>query len=95
MQAAESITMDKSIDLLQMQFPQTLRLNIGQLARVINWHPQTIRNYVSEKKFAIRTYLDGRFRYADIRDVADYLDNLRNKSAAGRPTKASLIESQK
>lgn len=81
-----------AIDLLTAQFPKKLRLNTADLARVLCFHPYSIRNRIAKGIFPIPTYVDGTKRFADLRDVAAYLDGLRNKRKAGRPTKASKIE---
>ena len=82
-----------AIVIIKEQFPKSLRLNTAELAVLLDCHRQTILNQVSDEKFPIHTYVDGRFRYADIRDVAAYFDSQRKKRAVGRPTKASKIES--
>lgn len=54
-----------------------LRLNVDQLAEVLDMTGGAILNAVSAGRFAIPTYLDGKRRYADFRDVAAYLDARR------------------
>lgn len=58
-----------------------LRLNTDQLAQVLGLEPGTVRNQISAGRFPIRTYVDGK-RWADYRDVADYLDKCRQQAAA-------------
>jgi len=84
-----------AIEILQAQFPKKLRFTPIEIASIINWHPQTIRNKISKNTFGIHTYIECGKRYADIRDVAEYLDKMRNKRKVGRPTKASNIDSKK
>ena len=75
-------------------FPNKMRIGTVDLATVLDLHPQTIRNAVSEKTFKIPTYVEGHIRYADIRDVALFLEAKRNPSRIGRPTKASKLAAQ-
>lgn len=84
-------TTSTALSMLQSMFPNKMRIGTVDLATVLDLHPQTIRNAVAEKSFKIPTYLDGHLRYADLRDVADYLDKKRNAKPMGRPTKASRI----
>lgn len=53
------------------------RLNVDQLAEVLQIGRSTIHNEVGAGTFQIPTYLDRRTRFADIRDVATYLDACR------------------
>lgn len=55
-----------------------IRLNTKQLAEVLGRKSDgSIRNAISAGTFQIRTYLDDGRRWADYRDVAAYLDSLR------------------
>lgn len=81
-----------AIDLLVLQFPKKFRLTTAELAVVLNIDAGTIRNKSINNTFPVHTYIDGRQRFADIRDVADYLDRKRDKRKAGRPTKASILD---
>ena len=56
------------------------RLNVEQLAEVLGIGKSTIHNEVGAGTFAIPTYLDHRMRYADVRDVAAYLDECRERA---------------
>ena len=56
------------------------RLDLVQLADVLNMSKSTIVNQLSAGTFPVKTYLDGK-RYADIRDVAEYLDEVRKEAA--------------
>lgn len=61
------------------------RLGTADLARALKKTPEHIRNEISAGVFPIRTYKDGDAqsapRYADVRDVAEYLDRKRDKAA--------------
>lgn len=57
------------------------RLSLEQLAEVLHRAKNTIYNQVSKGTFEIPTYLDGGKRFADFRDVAEYLDACRSRSA--------------
>ncbi len=59
-----------------------LRLSMDQLAEVIGLEKQTVMNRVSKGTLGIATYLDGKHRWADVRDVAAYFDGLRERAAA-------------
>lgn len=53
------------------------RLTVTQLSDALGLAEQTIHNQIGKGIFRIRTYLDGGRRYADYRDVAQYLDDCR------------------
>lgn len=57
------------------------RLTIEQLSQVLGLKPGTIYNQVSAQTFPIRTYAEGGKRFADYRDVADYIDECRGRAA--------------
>lgn len=57
------------------------RLTIEQLAEVLHFAPTTIYNQVAVGTFGVRTYIDGKRRFADARDVADYLDECRARAS--------------
>ena len=54
-----------------------LRLSIPELAEVLGDAEQTIHNRVSKGTLGIPTYIDGKKRWADVRDVAAYFDDKR------------------
>jgi len=54
-----------------------LRLSMDQLAEVMGLEKQTIMNRVSKGTLGIATYVDGKHRWADVRDVAAYFDEKR------------------
>ena len=83
-------TSTSALSILREMFPSKLRISTRELAGVLSLHPQSIRNSISLKKFPVKTYLDGHLMYADLRDVADYIDSKRPKPL-GRPTKASKL----
>lgn len=53
-----------------------LRLTMDQLADALGIAVNTIYNQIAQGTFKVQTYLDGK-RYADYRDVAAYLDQMR------------------
>lgn len=59
-----------------------LRLSVSQLATLLGRTEGTIRNQISGGRLGIHTYLDGGQRWADYRDVAEYIDAKR-ESARG------------
>ena len=64
------------------------KLTLEELAEVLKTSAQNIRKDICKQKFPIKTYKDkaGRRapRYADYRDVAEYLD-LKRVSASAKP----------
>jgi predicted DNA-binding transcriptional regulator AlpA len=57
------------------------RLNIEQIATLLDMKPGTIYNQISAQTFPVPTYVDGKKRFADYRDVAKYLDDCRQRAA--------------
>lgn len=57
------------------------RLGVEQLGKVLGMKANTIYNQVAKKAFPIKTYLDAGQRWADYRDVAQYLDECRDRAA--------------
>lgn len=60
-----------------------LRLSVAQLATVLGRAEGTIRNQISAGRLGIHTYVDGGQRWADYRDVADYIDAMRAAARLG------------
>ena len=54
-----------------------LRLNVEQLADALDSTVNSIHRRISDKTLGIDTYIDAGKRYADVRDVAEYLDRKR------------------
>lgn len=54
-----------------------LRLDVNQLAQLLNITPGTVLNRISANTFGIPTYIDNGKRYADYRDVAVHFDHMR------------------
>ena len=53
------------------------RLSMEQLAQVLGLAVATLHARIARGELAIPTYVDGKMRFADTRDVAEYLDRLR------------------
>lgn len=53
------------------------RLDTDQLADLMGQTRGSVLNQISAGTFPIPTYLDGKRRYADFRDVAAHLDAMR------------------
>lgn len=53
------------------------RLDTDQLAELLGQSRGGILNQISAGTFPIPTYLEGKRRFADFRDVAEHLDALR------------------
>lgn len=60
-----------------------LRLTVGQMADALGLARNTIYNQIAQGTFRVKTYVDGGKRFADYRDLAKYLDEVREK--AGSP----------
>ncbi len=58
------------------------RLNVDQLAEVLQMARHTINNQISDGSFPIATYRANGKRFADYRDVAKHLDECRDAVAA-------------
>jgi Mn-dependent DtxR family transcriptional regulator len=54
------------------------RLNVKELAEVLDAGEQSLSNRLKDSEIA--TYLDGGKRFADARDVAEYLDRKRQEA---------------
>lgn len=58
------------------------RLNVDQLAEVLQMARHTINNQISDGSFAVLTYRAHGKRFADYRDVAQHLDQCREAVGA-------------
>lgn len=56
------------------------RLTIANLAGVLCISEKTVRNRIASREFGIPLYVEGGVRYADYRDVAQYLDECRERA---------------
>ena len=59
-----------------------LRLTVEQLGHAFNLAPNTIHNRIAKGEMAIPSYVDGKKRFFDYRDVAVYLDQLSGRTQA-------------
>ena len=57
------------------------RLNMVQLAAVLDIQPTTLANKISAKTCSVKTYMDQGKRWADYRDVAQHFDDMRAQAA--------------
>lgn len=57
------------------------RLDIEQLSEVLGLAAGTIYNQISAGEFAVPTYVHGKKRWADARDVAEAFDEFRKQAA--------------
>lgn len=53
------------------------RLSMEQLAKVLGLAAATLHARIARGDLDIPTYVDGKLRWADTRDVAEYLDRKR------------------
>lgn len=58
------------------------RMSVADLAKELHMAVGTINNQVSQGRFPIPTYRDGGGRFADLRDVAIYIDQCRAMARA-------------
>ena len=56
------------------------RLNLDQLATLLEMKKNTIYNKVAMGTFEVKTYVDGGRRFADYRDVSEHLDECRRRA---------------
>lgn len=61
-----------------------LRLDTKQLADVLGIAEGTVRNRISARTLGVPTYEDGGRRWADYRDVAEYIDTMRAAAKASQ-----------
>jgi hypothetical protein len=65
------------------------RLGTADLAEELHTSPEQIRNRISDDTLGIPTYKEGKGqrapRYADVRDVVDYLNKIRPASPPASP----------
>lgn len=54
-----------------------LRVDLEGLASILDTTPPNLRRMISAHTLQIPTYIDGGRRWADVRDVAEYLDQRR------------------
>lgn len=57
------------------------RLNMPQLAALMEIAEPTLYNQISGGTCPVKTYREGKQRFADVRDVAAYLDQARALAA--------------
>ncbi len=56
----------------------SLTLDTRQIAEVLHYRsPRVLLNAISAERCPVHTYKCGKYRVADIRDIADYLDRGR------------------
>lgn len=60
------------------------RLSMEQLAQVLGLAVATLHARIARGELGIPTYVDGKMRFADTRDVAEYLDRLREQARRER-----------
>lgn len=57
-----------------------LRVDLDRLASILETTAPNLRRRISEGTLEIPTYVDGGKRWADVRDVAEYLDARRDQA---------------
>lgn len=57
-----------------------LRLTMEQLAQVLGLAVATLHARIARGELDIPTYVNGKMRFADVRDVAEYLDIKRQEA---------------
>ncbi len=57
------------------------RLTVDQLSEVLHVKKTTLYNQISAGTCAVPTYVDSGKRFADVRDVAQHFDSLRQQAA--------------
>lgn len=56
------------------------RMNMEQLAQALGLAASSLHGRLARGELTLPTYVDGKMRYADTRDVAEYLDRLRDNA---------------
>lgn len=59
-----------------------VRLDTKQLGEVLGLAEGTVRNRISARTLGVPTYEDSGRRWADYRDVAEYIDRKRDEARA-------------
>lgn len=67
-----------TVEMLLTKYGPTL--GTKELSEVLRITPASIRNAISDETFPIPTHKDGKYRLADVRDVAAHLDRQREKA---------------
>ena len=66
-----------------------LRLDLEALSKELDTTPANLRRRISLENFEIPTYMDGGRRWADVRDVAAYLDDRREQALKAHQQRAA------
>lgn len=56
------------------------RMSVEQIAEALGLAPGTLHARLAQGKLDLLTYVDGKLRFADTRDVAEYLDRMREQA---------------
>jgi hypothetical protein len=83
------------LDLIQLRFPNRLRLTLAEACLIIGMPVGTARNRLSQKTFEIQTVKDGSRVYVPVQTLAEYLDKQtcsKPNKKVGRPLKASKFQ---
>ena len=67
------------------------RLNAEQLAQALGYSVNTVYNKLAKGTLTVLSYLDDGKRWFDVRDVADYLDEVRAGTLASVGCSASGV----
>lgn len=67
------------------------RLRIEDLGELLGWSRASVFAQLAAGTFPISTYLDTSVRYADYRDVAQYLERCREEAAAAQAPRARRV----
>lgn len=67
-----------------------IRVDLEGLASILDTTAANLRRRISEGTLTIPTYVDGGRRWADVRDVAEYLDAMRASARSANPQAAGL-----
>lgn len=70
----------KTSTLLFMQYGRP-RLTMKELAEVLGLSVTYVNNVAASGGLPVRTYLEGTRRWADVRDVGEYLDSKHEEAA--------------
>lgn len=81
-----------NLDLIQMRYPNRLRLTLSEACQLLGISAATARNKMCKGNFGVKTRKDKGRNYVHVTDLAEYLDTPEKKR--GARTKAERIEAR-
>ncbi len=69
-----------NLDLIQLRFPNRLRLSLAEACQMLGISPGTARNRICEKTFGIQTLKDQGRTYVHVQALARHMDDLMEEA---------------